>query len=102
MNLQQKYDQLKYSICEIAGITEAQFNTSRIFPVAFYRAIVANELIRAGYRYVSIGELLGRNHSTISMMCHKLNEVIDLPQYRKVKEVYTKLKQYNYAQKSIQ
>lgn len=45
--------------------------------------------------------LIYRNHSTISMMCHKLNEVIDLPQYRKVKGVYTKLKQHNYVQKSI-
>lgn len=102
MNIKEHYNQLCDIVCEITGITEAQLMVSRVFPIAYYRAIVAYELHRKGYCYQQIGHVMGRSHSTISVMCRRLNDSIDLTQYQQVKDVQTKLKQRIYAQKSIQ
>lgn len=88
--IQEDYRIMRDKMCDILHITERQFLQDKHYPAPYARAIVADALRQMGFKWASIGLVMGRDHSTFVFMCKKMNENLENPSFRLVKRIYDK------------
>lgn len=90
MNCENEYIAMRDRMCKITDLSHAEFEKARRFPIAYYRAIVACALYSKGYSYPQIANAMGKNHSTLVLICNKWRAVKDLITYKNVKMISEK------------
>lgn len=90
MDCKKDYIAMRDKMCKIADISHEEFEKARRFPIAYYRAIVICALYRKGYTYNQIANAMGKNHSTLVLICNKWRAVKNLTPYKNVKMISEK------------
>lgn len=90
MNCESQYIIMRDKMCGITDLSHQDFEKARRFPIAYYRAIVACALYSKGYSYIQIAKAMGKNHSTLVLICNKWRAVKDLMPYKDVKQISEK------------
>lgn len=86
--IKEDFKKCKDVMCDIMGVDDSDFSHSRRYPLPYARAIVANYLHDLDYTYTEIARELGKNHSTLVYICHKLDDIKDSKNFRLVGEIY--------------
>lgn len=81
-------EKLISTMLEITGASKDDFFNSRSYPLAYARAIVANELRIRGYLWKDISVIMNKSHSNLITMISSLDRVLELKTYKEVKELY--------------
>ena len=93
-NVHEEADRLLGLMTRVTGMDRAMLLSSRTYPRAFYRAMVAEELRTLGFSMVDIGKALGRDHSTMSHGCRRLREIKECDVgYYEVSQAYGKFRE---------
>ena len=75
--LRDDYKRIMAVMTEVTGMSERMLISTRRYPTSFYRAMVAKELRDLGYTTTEVGEALGRDHSTITHGCNRLELALE-------------------------
>lgn len=88
--IKREYEKLRDKMCKVIDITEYEFLHEQHHPIPYARAIVAEELYKMGFVWEAIGRCIGKSHSTLIVMCRKMNEIKESKQYPQVVTMYNK------------
>ena len=81
---------LMRELAEIMGVGRIDY-FSRETSQAWMRAIVAYQMFREGYKVTEIGDQMMKDHSSVSHMTKKMQDVFDMPHmYRDIVDIWNK------------
>ena len=86
--IEKEFVELRDRMCNIINVSNDVFLLKRNYPIPYARAIVADALYNMGYRWKQIGDVMGKSHSTLLIMCCKLHQIKELKPFRQVKKIY--------------
>ena len=77
-------------MCDLLGVSEKEFLTSRAGLLPFGRYILVQYLYSLGYNKSEIGRIINKNHSSIVNGLKRLQEALETPGYDDIRNLKDK------------